>query len=59
MMKKEDMINEVAKAQRIIELLYDENINIDGFAKEDLFELHKTLSKLNKGIIYSNQIESY
>lgn len=59
MMKKEDVIKEVAKAQKIIEELYDNDISIDGFSKDDLFSLHAKLSDLTHGIIWSKEIEFY
>ena len=42
----------------IIEDIYDENIPIDKFNKEDLLKLHKTLMELHHGIMYSKEIES-
>lgn len=57
MMKKEETIDKIAMAELVIELLYDNDINIDGFSKEKLSELHSALTKLNHGIIYSKEIE--
>lgn len=58
MCKKEEAEKKILKVMTIIEDIYDENIPIDKFNKEDLLKLHKTLMELRHGIIYSKEIES-
>lgn len=58
MCKKEEAEKKIRKAMIIIENIYDENIPIDKFNKEDLLKLHETLMDLWQGIMYSKEIES-
>jgi hypothetical protein len=58
MCKKEEAGKKILNVMIIIEDIYDENIPIDKFNKEDLLKLHKTLMELQKGIMYSKEIES-
>ena len=58
MCKKEEAEKKILDVMIIIENIYDENIPIDKFNKEDLLKLHITLMELRKGIIYSKEIES-
>lgn len=58
MCKKEEAEKKILNVMIIIEDIYDENIPIDKFNKEDLLKLHKTLMELRKGIMYSKEIES-